>query len=122
MKNISMSKSPFHHPDASPEEIHLVNERLKLRRALRQEYLRKATDPHSTDPLIFDPMMQRYYSMHMTVAERFIPTFKNWVKYMCSIVVPVVGFALLLKWSRDKTERKIRSGEIEYKDRVFKYQ
>lgn len=45
-------KDQFHQPDATPEEIRLVNERLKLRKALRAEYLRKATDPHSTEPIL----------------------------------------------------------------------
>ncbi|GIY91032.1 complex I-B15 [Caerostris extrusa] len=118
----SKSVDQFHHPDATPEEVRLVNERVKLRKALRAEYLRKATDPHSTEPVVFDPVMQRYYAMHMTLTERFIPTFKNWCEYMITCIIPIVGFALLLKWSGDKHEKKCRTGEIEYKDRLFKYQ
>ncbi|XP_015909140.1 NADH dehydrogenase [ubiquinone] 1 beta subcomplex subunit 4 [Parasteatoda tepidariorum] len=109
-------------PDASPEEVRLVEERKKLRRALRQEYLRKLTDPYGTDPIVFDPAVQRYYSMHMTMTERFIPTFKNWLKYMFSIIVPIVAYGLFLKNSKAKFERKCRTGELEYKDRIWRHQ
>ncbi|KAF8777219.1 uncharacterized protein LOC129976107 [Argiope bruennichi] len=112
----------FHCPDATPEEIRLVNERIKLRKALRAEYLRKVTDPHSTEPIVFDPLMQRYYSMHMTLTDRFIPTFKNWCQYMLTCIIPIVLFGIYLQRSGEKFEKKIRSGEVEYKDRLFKYQ
>ncbi|XP_054714703.1 uncharacterized protein LOC129224296 [Uloborus diversus] len=115
------AKDQFHQVDASAEEIRLVNERLKMRKALRAEYLRKFTDPHSTEPYVFDPQMQRFYSMHMTVWDRFIPTVKNWSVYMCTIILPVVGYALWLKSSKEKFEKKCRTGELEYKDRIFKF-
>ncbi|GFT43556.1 uncharacterized protein NPIL_567261 [Nephila pilipes] len=118
----SKASDPFHQPDASPEEIRLVNERIKLRKALRAEYLRKATDPHSTEPIVFDPVMQRYYAMQMTLTDRFIPTFKNWCQYMITCVIPIVAYAWYLKYSTEKKEKKYRSGEIGYADRLFKYQ
>ncbi|GFX28042.1 uncharacterized protein TNCV_774261 [Trichonephila clavipes] len=118
----SKASDQFHLPDATPEEIRLVNERIKLRKALRAEYLRKATDPHCTEPIVFDPLMQRYYSMHATLTDRFVPTFKNWCQYMLTCIIPIVAYGWYLKWSWEKSEKKYRSGEIEYKDRLFKYE
>lgn len=51
-KASTSGKDVFHQPDVTPEELHLINKRIELRKALRAEYLRKVTDPHSTEPYI----------------------------------------------------------------------
>ncbi|KAG8182068.1 hypothetical protein JTE90_008604 [Oedothorax gibbosus] len=114
------SQDVFHAPDAPPEYVELVKKRLKLKNALKAEFLRKFSDPHTTDPIVFDPQIQRHYAMHNTISERFIPTFKNWCTYMFSMVIPILVFAKIVKYKRDKTERAIRSGEMQYEDRIFK--
>lgn len=48
----------------------------------------------------FDPQIQRYYSMHMTMTERFVPTFKNWCLYMITMVIPIIVVAKILIYKR----------------------
>lgn len=58
--------------------------------------------------------------MQATQLERFTPTRRNMIFGICSIIIPMVSYGMLIKSDRNKQEQKIRSGEIRYRDRLFK--
>ncbi|XP_064489327.1 NADH dehydrogenase [ubiquinone] 1 beta subcomplex subunit 4-like [Ornithodoros turicata] len=109
--------------ELSPEEKRLVQERAKLRSALKKEYIRQLTDPHKHGEggVLFDPAVQRFQSARASYYEYFRPTPKGYFKWMFACVIPIVAYAYLLKKDRDAFERKCRTGEIKYQDRMFKF-
>lgn len=37
------------------------------------------------------------------------------------LLIPMIGTMAYMKYSRDATEEKYRSGQVAYKDRLFKF-
>lgn len=71
--------------------------------------------------LQFDPALQRYHSMRVSYGEHFKPNFKNWRNSMILIVIPIVAFAELLHWDKERQEKLWRSGAVSYRDRRHKF-
>lgn len=109
--------------DVTHEEKRLIEERAKLRAALKKEYVRQLTDPHKHGGggALFDPAMQRFQSARATYYEHFRPTPRGGARWLLWTIFPIVAFGYLLKKDRDAFERKCRSGEIKYEDRMFRY-
>lgn len=100
------------------EEQERIKKRAEIKAKLRREYIKKSTDPHrSNGGALFDPAVQRFMSMNATVYDQFKPTVKNSFLYF-GIMGAIIGYAYLLYHSREALDRKCRSGELTYKDRV----
>lgn len=59
--------------------------------------------------------------MRVNNYEHFKPTFKSFkVGFLC-VVFPIIAFAAAFKYERDTRNDKIRTGQVAYKDRWFKF-
>lgn len=110
--------------DLSHEEKRLVQERAKLKAELRQEYIRQLTDPHKhgSGGVLFDPQMMRHQAArsHSMIFEHFRPTPKGGLQWFAVTIAPMLILGYFIYNDRKEFERKCRSGEIAYKDRMFK--
>lgn len=59
--------------------------------------------------------------MRVNHYDHFKPTYKSFKTGFLTIVFPIVFFALAFKYQRDNTEAKLRTGQVAYKDRWFKF-
>lgn len=102
----------------------MIQERAKLRAQLRQEYVRQITDPnkHGAGGVLFDPQMMRFQAARANsqIYEHFRPTPKGGLLWIGVTFVPMFILGYLVHNDRKEFERKCRSGEIAYKDRMFK--
>ncbi|XP_055536754.1 NADH dehydrogenase [ubiquinone] 1 beta subcomplex subunit 4 [Wyeomyia smithii] len=106
---------------ASTEQIQ--QEKAARRAALRNEYWRTMTNPHTRGESVgvFDTGIARYQAMQVNHFEHFRPTGRTFRIGMISVVIPIVGYAWMLKTERDGREKKYRTGQVAYKDRNFKF-
>uniref|UniRef100_A0A6B0UPF8 NADH dehydrogenase [ubiquinone] 1 beta subcomplex subunit 4 n=1 Tax=Ixodes ricinus TaxID=34613 RepID=A0A6B0UPF8_IXORI len=110
--------------DVTHEEKRRIQERAKLRATLKQEYVRQITDPHKHGQggLLFDPAVQRFHSAKAgaQIYETFKPTPRGAARWLGVCILPMLAFGYLVKRDREEFERKCRTGEIKYEDRMFK--
>lgn len=59
--------------------------------------------------------------MKVNTYEHFRPTPKNALMALAALVIPMAGYAYLLKSERDCKEKAYRTGQVAYKDRNFKF-
>ncbi|CAG9765399.1 unnamed protein product [Ceutorhynchus assimilis] len=119
-----MSKVP-QQLDASPEALEITEWKVQRRQQLREEFLKLKTDPfkHASGASgsVFDPAILRFQSIGVNYYDYFKPTGKMVLRGIGLIVVPMFGFAYLLKRSRGKIEASYRRGEVSYRDRNSKF-
>ncbi|XP_058460523.1 uncharacterized protein LOC131436074 [Malaya genurostris] len=108
---------------ASPGQIE--QEKAARRAAIRNEYWRTATNPHlhlrGESVGAFDTGLARFQAMTVNHYEHFKPTGRTFRIGMFTVVIPIVGYAWLLKKERDEREHQYRTGQVAYKDRNFKF-
>ncbi|XP_029648326.1 uncharacterized protein LOC115222292 [Octopus sinensis] len=115
---IKKTWDPWKMYDVSLKERKAMEERALMREKLKGEWQKKVTDPYKgTGGYIFDPQMQRFYSMRVTGFNYFKVSFKSVMVGLNFVVVPIAVFTYLIYKEREGQERKIRNGEIMYKDR-----
>ncbi|XP_046463371.1 uncharacterized protein LOC124209434 [Daphnia pulex] len=104
-------------------EAEAVVARAKLRDALKAEFRKKLTHPYRLQEpgYIFDPAIQRYASMKASNFDYFKVTPKTTKYGLVPMLCTVFGFAWLCQTKRDEYENKLRTGQISYADRVFKF-
>ncbi|XP_073995863.1 NADH dehydrogenase (ubiquinone) B15 subunit [Rhodnius prolixus] len=103
----------------TPELIELKN---KQRIALKKEYWKQVTNPHAPEVgHVFDPAVQRFMSMKATNIDFFRETPKTILRGLFLLVLPIAGTIYMFKYDRDKKEAAYRSGQVAYKDRLFKF-
>lgn len=71
--------------------------------------------------LQFDEAVVRFQAMNTTHYEHFRPTWNSFKKGVVFCLLPIVAFGLAMKYERDTREKQIRTGQIAYKDRRFKF-
>lgn len=59
--------------------------------------------------------------MRVSHYDHFKPNFKTFRIGFLTVVAPIIFFALAFKWERDTKEAKYRTGQVAYKDRLFKF-
>lgn len=108
--------------DVTQEELRAIQERGKMRAALRNEFQKKVTNPYrGVGGYVFDPAVQRFLSMRANHWEQFKPSPKNAAFAFFSTFVPIVLFWWLFERDTRERDRKCRRGEIAYKDRSWKF-
>lgn len=65
--------------------------------------------------------MQRFQAMRVSHFEHFKPTAKSFGMGMACVVLPIVGYCWFLKNERDGREAAVRTGQVSYRDRKFKF-
>uniref|UniRef100_A0A0C9QZG3 NADH dehydrogenase [ubiquinone] 1 beta subcomplex subunit 4 n=1 Tax=Amblyomma americanum TaxID=6943 RepID=A0A0C9QZG3_AMBAM len=110
--------------ELTPEEKRIIQERGKLRAQLKQEYVRQITDPHkqAAGGVLFDPQMVRFHAARANsqIYEHFRPTVKGGWQWFALTFLPMIVLGYVVHNDRKAFERKCRTGEIPYKDRMFK--
>ncbi|XP_014356883.2 NADH dehydrogenase [ubiquinone] 1 beta subcomplex subunit 4 [Papilio machaon] len=106
----------------SEEEYKLIQQQASRRAELRREFLKQRTNPwkHAAEAgYVFDPALQKFLSMKATSFQQFKPNRSNSLFAVCAIV-PMFVFGYFIWNDRTTREQQIRSGELRYKDRMFK--
>ncbi|CAH0720233.1 unnamed protein product, partial [Brenthis ino] len=107
----------------SESQYKLIQMQAARRAEMRREFLKQRTNPWknaSEAGYVFDEAHQRFISMKVTQFDHFKPNRRTTLFGMCAIVLPMLTYGYLIKNDRDGREAKIRSGELRYKDRLFK--
>merc|ERR1711915_371751 len=106
-------------------ETEIIKERAARRAAVKREFLKQVNNPYrhgsGEGGVLFDPALQRFMSMRVTLYDSFKPTPKTSRWGLMMIVFPIVGYGLLMKYDRDSFEKKCRTGQIAYADRQAKF-
>ncbi|KAF2901015.1 hypothetical protein ILUMI_05155 [Ignelater luminosus] len=99
--------------------------RARRRAVLREEFLKLSTDPrrHAAGEggAVFDAGIQRFTAMKINTYEHFKPTFRNVRIGLLAMVVPMAIYGYFMKYERDCKEHQYRTGQVAYKDRLFKF-
>lgn len=69
----------------------------------------------------FDAGIQRFTAMKINTYEHFRPTVKNVRTGLLAMVLPMAFFGYIMKCERDYKEHQYRTGQVAYKDRLFKF-
>ncbi|KAK8374830.1 hypothetical protein O3P69_009113 [Scylla paramamosain] len=108
-----------------PESVSAIRERAAIKAAIKREYQKQVLNPYrhgsGEGGALFDPALQRFMSMRATQYDFFRPTPKASLLGTLMIVAPILGYGLLLKRDKDQFEKKIRTGQVAYADREFKF-
>jgi len=109
--------------DVAAEEVRKVAARRELRARMKDYYQKERGHPYKQGGggYLFDPAVQRFMSARATKYDFFKPTGRGFFNYFASVWLPIFGFAYYLRWYRGRKEQKLRSGQVAYKDRDFKY-
>lgn len=69
----------------------------------------------------FDPNFQRFHSMRVSYTEHFKPNWQSFKAGAYFVLLPIIGFAELVRYTKNKEENSYRTGQISYKDRRNKF-
>lgn len=69
----------------------------------------------------FDEAIVRFQAMNASHYEHFRPTWNSFKKGILFCIVPIAIFGFAMKYERDTREKQIRTGQIAYRDRRFKF-
>ncbi|KOB65260.1 NADH dehydrogenase [Operophtera brumata] len=108
----------------SDAELNLIKQQAARRVAMRQEFQKQKTNPWKNageSGYVFDPALQRFMSMKVSQFEFFQANRRTSMFGVCAIVIPMFAYGYLIWNERHARETKIRSGELKYKDRLFKF-
>merc|ERR1711976_91016 len=107
--------------DVSEKEMRLIQERAKVRDALKTEYQKKVSYPYrGVGSYVFDPAVQRFLTMRAKHYEQFKTTPKNFIFFVGFILAPVFVVGSLGRYLTAKHEQEYRTGQVAYKDRTYK--
>ncbi|KAL4704785.1 hypothetical protein ACJJTC_015032 [Scirpophaga incertulas] len=108
----------------SATDLKIIKQQAERRAEMRKEFLKQRTNPwkHASQAgYVFDTAHQRFVSMKVTQVEYFQPNMKNALFGIFTIVLPMFGYGYLMWKDRSTREQKIRSGELRYRERQFKF-
>ncbi|XP_059052978.1 NADH dehydrogenase [ubiquinone] 1 beta subcomplex subunit 4-like [Achroia grisella] len=108
----------------SDAEFNLIKQQASRRAELRKEFIKQRTNPwkHASESgYVFDPALQKFISMKVTQFDNFTPNPRTSLFGFCAIIIPMVSYGYLIWNDRNKQEQKIRSGELRYRERKFKF-
>ncbi|XP_018560785.1 uncharacterized protein LOC108903180 [Anoplophora glabripennis] len=111
--------------EENEQTIKILEEKAKRRKLLRNYFQKQRTDPfrHASGEggVVFDPAIQRYIAMQASQFEYFKPSLKNALFGIFAMIVPMVSFGYLVHKDRSEIERRLRAGDVDYKDRIRKF-
>ncbi|KAG6447865.1 NADH dehydrogenase [ubiquinone] 1 beta subcomplex subunit 4 [Manduca sexta] len=107
----------------SEAELNLIKVQAARRATMRQEFMKQKTHPwkHAAEAgYVFDPAIQKFMSMKVTQFDNFTPNKRTSLFGFGAIILPMFVYGYFVWKDRTDREKKIRSGELRYKDRMFK--
>ncbi|XP_059474296.1 uncharacterized protein LOC132195973 [Neocloeon triangulifer] len=113
-------------PDISPREMAILKDKMQRTAELKQHYLKQIHNPYrhasGEGGTVLDPAIARFQALRAGGYERFKPTWKNGLVSFAVVVLPMLSYGTTLYKRRNEREHKIRTGQISYEDRKFKFQ
>ncbi|XP_063696760.1 uncharacterized protein LOC134827843 [Culicoides brevitarsis] len=95
------------------------------RARLRAEYWKQTTNPYThargEGGFVFDPAIQRFNSTRASLIDYFKPNFRSLVPFMSCSIIPMLIFGYLVYKDRSAREHAIRTGQVAYRDRGWKF-
>ncbi|CAH1799312.1 unnamed protein product [Owenia fusiformis] len=108
--------------DLTVGEQKAIQERAKMREAYRAEWQKRVTNPfRGVGGTIFDPQVMRWNALKATGYEQFRATPKSAAIGFSVTILPITLLYLLVNNQRTTRENKWRNGEVDYKDRDWKF-
>merc|ERR1711980_51805 len=112
--------------DSGPESAAAIRERAAIKAAIKREFQKQTLNPHrhasGEGGFLFDPALQRFMSMRASQYDFFKPTPKTSILGLLLFVLPIGGYGWLLKRDKEQFEKRIRTGQVAYADREYKFQ
>ncbi|XP_068617217.1 NADH dehydrogenase [ubiquinone] 1 beta subcomplex subunit 4 [Battus philenor] len=108
----------------SEQEFKIIQQQANRRAELRREFLKQRTNPWKNAAeagYVFDPALQKFMSMKVTQFDNFKPNRSTSMFGLCAVVIPMFVYGYFIWNDRNDREQKIRSGELRYRDRMFKF-
>ncbi|XP_026319292.1 uncharacterized protein LOC113229828 [Hyposmocoma kahamanoa] len=109
----------------SEAELQLAKTQAARRLEMRREFLKQRTNPWKNaaeSGYVFDTAIQRFNSMKVTQFEFFESNRRTALFGIATIIIPMFAYGYWVWTERSGREAKIRSGELKYRDRLFKLQ
>ncbi|XP_066943450.1 NADH dehydrogenase [ubiquinone] 1 beta subcomplex subunit 4 [Macrobrachium rosenbergii] len=107
------------------DSAEVIRDRAARKAAIKKEFIKQITNPHrhasGEGGALFDPAVQRYMSMKVTLYDHFKPTVKTSLMGLGLIVLPIIGYGYMMKVQHDAFDHKCRTGQIPYAERKFKF-
>jgi len=92
---------------------------------LKAEFQKKLTHPfrhgHGEGGFVFDPAVQRFMSMNASHLDYFKVTPKTTRYGLMLSVIPFLCLGYIIQTQKDAFNQQCRTGQIAYKDRLFKF-
>merc|ERR1712002_260336 len=108
--------------DVSQDEQRLIQARAKRRAQLKAEWQQKVSNPYrGVTGHIFDPGFQRFIAMKATAWDQFKATPRSGFFAFCMGVLPIGFFTWKVRSEKIEKERILRSGQVSYRDRAWKW-
>ncbi|KAK0167146.1 hypothetical protein PV327_004580 [Microctonus hyperodae] len=111
--------------DIDPIQREILEHRAARRQMLREEYLKQSLNPYrmmaNQGGALDDISINRYTAMRATFTHFSRPTVKNSLWSAVFFVLPFVIGIWTTKVHRDKKENAIRTGQVSYHDRDYKF-
>jgi len=117
----AMDWDPRRITDLSPDELRARSERAEMRKNLRKQYRMKLADPsRGIAGYIFDPVLQKYFSMHADRWTRFRKTPRNFAFFVATVPLPMTLLLLGHLKSGAWIDEECRAGRWKYEDRWWR--
>ncbi|XP_003700491.1 NADH dehydrogenase (ubiquinone) B15 subunit [Megachile rotundata] len=105
--------------DVSPKMREVIEWRDARKKVLREQYLKEILHP-TKQSIVADEAFDRYNVLRLT--QEYHTKMTGKVLLVCGLVtVAFAGFAALFTRQKSKQEHRIRTGQISYADREFKF-
>ncbi|KAM3960053.1 NADH dehydrogenase (ubiquinone) B15 subunit [Aphomia sociella] len=108
----------------SDAELNVIKQQASRRAELRKEFIKQRTNPfkHASESgYVFDPALQKFMSMKVTQFDHFSANPRTSLFGVCAIILPMLTYGYFVWNDRNNREQKIRSGELRYRERMFKF-
>ncbi|XP_065337089.1 uncharacterized protein ND-B15 [Cloeon dipterum] len=112
-------------PDLSAKEMALLKQKIQRTAELKQQYLKQVHNPYrhasGEGGFVFDPAVARYQALRAGGYERFKPTWRNGLGAFGVVIFPMLVYGYFLHKERSEKEHRFRTGQVSYRDRLFKF-
>ncbi|KAL7289606.1 hypothetical protein TKK_0016462 [Trichogramma kaykai] len=107
--------------DVTAKQREVIEWKAQRRIELREQYLRERHNPNAPAGHLFDPAIQRHYTLKQSLEHLFKPNVKNFCAFVGFTFLPLGLLCWRVKKYRDAKEHKYRTGQVSYKDRDWKF-
>lgn len=106
--------------DVSPKMREIIKWRDARKKVLREQYLREIYHPMKQSMVVADQAFERYNVLRITQEYNIKMTGK--VMLACGLFTAAcIGFSAIFLQQKFKEEHRIRTGQVSYADREFKF-